>query len=145
MDEIERLKTKCNSQLDYIRELKQQLIEKSTDAPLKTAEITAFNLSVSLFEKAVLESDPAAKVKKSYVSIDYPAVLGVLEPKCEKIGISAAKIVQQWAELGLIIKDSRGKCTFSRQSKDFGSSRCLHVSIAVFELIKEKITWSEPI
>ena len=140
MDEIKRLKTKCNSQLDYIKELEQQLNEKSADSPSKATEITAFDLSISLFERAVLGAAPVAEVKKGYVSLDYPVVLGVLEPKCGKIGVSAAKIVQQWAELGLIFKDSRGKCTFTRHSKDSGNSRCIHVNAAAFALIKERIT-----
>lgn len=140
MDEVERLKKKCNAQLDYIKKLEEQLSEKAAESVSKLAVVNAFELSISLFEDTMAElitSGAALNEHKGYTSMEYTAALRVLEQKSAGTGAIPAKIIQQWADLGLICRDSRGKSTFAYCSRSTGSLRTIRVNSAALQLIRE--------
>lgn len=166
VNEIDRLKRKCNTQIDHIKKLQKQLeqaenslerykknVEENAQKDSQQADVFSgeipdiFSLSGLLFrqifiasviQEALLDDRKSDLKKRPYKSLEYAVLIPVLEEYCNANGvrISAQKIAQNWADLGLLIRDSRGKITYNF-SADGTSTRVVRVNQAALQLISE--------
>ncbi len=168
VNEIDRLKKKCNKQIDHIKKLQKQLeqAKNSLEECKKNVEENAqkdsqqadaftgdipdvFSLSgllfrqtfiVSVIQGALLDDRKSDLKKRLYKSLEYAVLMPVLEECCSANGvrISAQKIAQNWADLGLLIRDGRGKITYTFRA-DGSSVRVVRVNQAALQLISEAL------
>lgn len=166
VNEVVRLKKKCNKQLKHIDELENQLkqaknaleeykksVEEkarngSQQAAVSPGEITdVFSLSGMLFrqvftkpiiQEALLDDRKNSPQKRPYQSLEYAVLMPALEECCSEnsVRINVQKIAQNWADLGLLIRDSRGKITYNF-SAEGSSVRVVRVNQVALQLLAE--------
>lgn len=160
--EIKRLTLKCDKQLDYIKEQEKQLEEKQLEikrlisttaysiAETDTIEsngkvrfISIFDIFYKVVNEAIKNNDffenkRSTENSKKYRVIDFH----ILSSHIEKFtnGYSVKKIVQLWADLGLIYKDENDSyfVNFTHEKK---SVRSVRVNKAAVAIVKECIIY----
>ncbi len=159
-NEVERLKKKCNAQIDHIQTLRKQLEEKEIELQnlkskpyqehfIPVNSTNSFMLAAALFgqtfrmvltSNAFLQDQKFRQQNRPYESTEYGLVMGILEQLTpgNDAQSDAQKIARIWADLGLLLRDSRGRITH-KFIADGQSLRTVRISRTTLQLIEEEL------